>query len=128
MQFGKLFTVWVSCVELKRQTWYNKVTMIDLASAQAFFWLCFGLGIFLVASFLSWCLFEVVRLLRQSNEVVEHVRNVVADIEEDFNELKEKFGTVIGNVAGVAKGASKITGLIEDLAPEKKKRKRSKKS
>lgn len=66
-------------------------------------------------------------MIRQSNEVVSHVREVVAGIEEDFNELKDKFGTVIGNVAGMAKGASKISGLIEEFKPEKTK-KRTKKS
>ncbi|MBU2566504.1 hypothetical protein KKG46_03000 [Patescibacteria group bacterium] len=100
--------------------------MIDLPSAQAFFWLCFGVGILLVASFLSWCLFEVVRLLRQSNEITLHVRDVVAGIEEDLEGLKERFGTVIGNVAGLAKGASKISGLIDEFKPAKKTRKRTK--
>ncbi len=102
--------------------------MIELSSAQAFFWLCFGVGIFSVAAFLSWCLFEVARLLRQSNEVVEHARNVIAGIEEDFNDLKERFGTVIGNIAGMAKGASKISGMIDDFREERPKRRTRKKS
>jgi len=100
--------------------------MIELSSAQAFFWICFGAGIFLVAAFLSWCLFEVARLIRQSNEVVMHVRDVVAGIEEDFEQLKDKFGTVIGNVAGMAKGASKISGLIDEFKPERPKKKKRK--
>jgi len=102
--------------------------MIDLPSAQAFFWLCLGAGIFLVAAFLSWILFEVARLVRQSNEVVLHVRDIVAGIEEDFGELKDKFGTVIGNVVGMAKGAGKISGLIDEFRPEASKKKTRKKS
>jgi hypothetical protein len=100
--------------------------MIDLQSAQAFFWLSFGVGIFLVAAFLSWCLFEVARLIRQSNDVVFHFREVLAGIEEDMNDLKERFGAVIGNVVGMAKGASKISGFIDDFRPEGKKRTKKK--
>lgn len=73
-------------------------------------------------------MFEVARLLRQSNEVVEHARNVIAGIEEDFNDLKERFGTVIGNIAGMAKGASKISGMIDDFREERPKRRTRKKS
>jgi hypothetical protein len=94
--------------------------MIELSSAQAYFWLCFGTGLFIVLALMGWVLFEVARLVRQSNDVVLHVRDILAEIEEDFTNLKEKFGTVIGNFAGMAKGASKITGLIDEFKPEKK--------
>jgi hypothetical protein len=96
--------------------------MIDLQTAQAFFWLCFGTGLFIVLVLMGWVLFEVARLVRQSNDVVLHVRDIVADIEEDFVNLKAKFGTVIGNVAGMAKGASKISGLIDEFKGETKKK------
>jgi hypothetical protein len=101
--------------------------MIELASAQAYFWLCFGTGLFIVLALLGWILFEVARLVRQSNDVLLHVREIVETIEEDFTDMKDKFGTVIGNFAGMAKGASKITGLIDEFKPEKTKRKAKKK-
>ncbi len=100
--------------------------MIDLQTAQAFFWLCFGTGLFIVLVLLGWVLFEVARLVRQSNDVVLHVRDIVASIEEDIEELKDKFGAVIGNVVGMAKGASKISGLIDEFKPEGKKRTKKK--
>lgn len=102
--------------------------MIELSTAQAYFWLCFGTGLFIVLALFGWVLFEIARLVRQSNDVVLHVRDILAEIEEDFANLKEKFGTVIGNVAGMAKGASKISGLIDEFKEEKPKRKRTKKS
>ena len=100
--------------------------MIDLQTAQAFFWLCFGTGLFIVLVLLGWVLFEVARLVRQGNDVLLHVRDLVAEIEEDFANLKAKFGTVIGNVAGMAKGASKISGFIDEFRPEGKKKTRRK--
>ncbi|MDF1497413.1 MAG: hypothetical protein P1P90_05135 [Patescibacteria group bacterium] len=100
--------------------------MIDLQTAQAFFWLCFGTGLFIVLVLLGWVLFEVARLVRQGNDVLLHVRDIVAEIEEDIANLKEKFGTVIGNVAGMAKGASKISGLMDEFRTEGKKKTRSK--
>jgi len=78
--------------------------------------------LFIVLVLLGWVLFEVARLVRQSNDVVLHVRDIVAEIEEDFVNLKEKFGTAIGNVVGMAKGASKITGLIDEFRPEPKRK------
>ncbi|GEM_PF-1384672 len=99
--------------------------MIDLQTAQAFFWLCFGTGLFIVLILMGWVLFEIARLVRQSNDVVLHIRDIVAEIEEDFTHFKEKFGMIIGNVAGMAKGATKITGLLNEFrSGEKKKIKR----
>ena len=103
----------------RRGTCYTVVSMIDLQTAQAFFWLCFGTGLFIGLGLLGWVLFEIARLVTQRNDVLLHIRDIVAEIEEDFANLKAKFGTVIGNVAGMAKGASKITGLIDEFRPEK---------
>jgi len=75
---------------------------MDLASSQAFFWLAFGVALFGVAAFICWCLFEVARLLRQSNEIVEHTRDIVGGIEEDVAHAREKLGGVLGALGGIA--------------------------
>ncbi|MFA6446888.1 MAG: hypothetical protein WCW31_01365 [Patescibacteria group bacterium] len=85
---------------------------MDLASSQAFFWLCFGVAIFAVAVFICWVLFELARLLRQSNEVVEHTRDIVGGIEEDISNLRDKFGGILGTAAGLAKNAGTIGALF----------------
>lgn len=85
---------------------------MDLQSSQAFFWLCFGVSIFGVAAFLCWVLYETARLLRQSNEIVEHARNVIAGIEQDFLDLKEKLGSVIGTLAGMVNSVKAITSFV----------------
>ena len=105
----------------RRRSWYNynNVIMIDLPSAQTFFWLCLGTSIFAVSAFICWVLFEVARMVRQGNEVVEHTRNVVAGIEEDFNRLKERFGIVLGDLAGMAKGVKAISALVGERDTER---------
>ncbi len=85
---------------------------MDLMSSQAFFWLCFGVAIFAVAAFICWVLFELACLLRQSNEVVEHTRDIVGGIEEDISNLRDKFGGILGTAAGLAKNAGAISSLF----------------
>lgn len=84
---------------------------MDLASSQAFFWLAFGVSIFGVAAFICWTLFEVARLLRQSNEIVEHTREIAAEVEEGIVNAKEKFGQTFGTMVGLAKGVSSVAGF-----------------
>lgn len=98
---------------------------MDLASSQAFFWLAFGVAIFGVAAFICWCLFEVATLLRQSNEVVKHTRDVVGGIEEDVAHVREKLGNVMGSLASIAAAARGITS-IADKVNSKKPRKHAK--
>jgi len=102
---------------------------MDLTSSQAFFWLSFAVSIFAVAAFLCWCLFEIARLLRQSNEVVEHTRDVVSGIEEDVGHAREKLGGVLGNLSGIAaatKGLASFAGSMrqDDEKPAAKHAKR----
>ena len=87
---------------------------MDLASSQAFFWLCFGIAVFAVAAFFCWVLYETARLIRQSNEIVEHARNMIAGIEQDFIDLKEKLGSVIGTLAGMVNSIKSITSFLHE--------------
>jgi len=93
---------------------------MDLTSSQAFFWLCFAVAIFAVAAFLCWCLFEVARLLRQSNEVVEHTREVVGGIEEDVEHAREKLGGVLGNLTGIAAATKGLASFAGSMRHEEK--------
>ncbi len=89
---------------------------MDLASSQAFFWLAFGVAIFAVAAFLCWVLVEIAKLLRQSNEVMAHTREVVGGIEEDVANVREKLGGVLGSlgsIAAAAKGLSSFAGKVK---------------
>jgi len=69
---------------------YNETNM-DLASSQTFFWLCFGVAVFAVSAFLCWVLYEIARMIRQGNEVVEHTREIVSGIEEDVAQAKKNW-------------------------------------
>ncbi len=100
---------------------------MDLASSQAFFWLAFGVAIFGVAAFICWVLFEVARMLRQGNEVVEHTREIVGGIEEDIAHAKEKLGGVLGSLAGVAAATKGLASFANSVKESPKGPKTSKK-
>lgn len=101
---------------------------MDLASSQAFFWLAFGVAVFAVAAFICWVLYEVAKLLRQSNEIVEHTREVASEVEQGMRSAKERFGESFGTVVGLAKGIGAVTGFAKrhgkDSAAKKKTKKR----
>lgn len=97
---------------------------MDLASSQAFFWLAFGVALFGVAAFICWVLFEVARMIRQGNEVVEHTREIVGGIEEDIAHVKEKLGGVLGSLAGVAAATKGLASLANKVKSKKSKRSR----
>ena len=59
-------------------------------------------------------MFEVGRLVRQSNEIVEHLRELLFNIEQDFLEFKERFGDLLGDVAGISKGVKAISAWISN--------------
>ncbi len=99
---------------------------MDLASSQTFFWLCFGVAIFAVSAFLCWVLYEVARMVRQGNEVLEHTRDIVGGIEEDVAQAKEKLGGILGSLAGVA-AATKGLASLAGVADQKNKSKSTKK-
>lgn len=93
---------------------------MDLTSSQAFFWISFGVSIFAVSAFICWCLYEVARLLRQSNEVVEHTREVVGGIENDVNNAREKLGGVLGNLSGIAAATKGLASFAGSMRQEDK--------
>lgn len=96
--------------------------MIGLEGAQSFFWLALGVSIFMVAVFISAALYQMARAAKQANDIVQSVRSVAAEIEEDFSHLRDRFGSVIGSVAASAKSAKAISGLIGSLAEASEKR------
>ncbi|OQB19413.1 MAG: hypothetical protein BWY14_00375 [Parcubacteria group bacterium ADurb.Bin192] len=105
---------------------YNETNM-DLASSQTFFWLCFGVAVFAVSAFLCWVLYEIARMIRQGNEVVEHTREIVSGIEEDVAQAKEKLGGVLGSLAGVAaatKGLASLAGASDQKTKTRSVKKR----
>lgn len=100
---------------------------MDLASSQTFFWLCLGVAVFAISAFLCWVLYELARMIRQGNEVVEHTREIVSGIEEDVAQVKEKLGGALGSLAGVVaatKGLASIAGLTDGKHQVKKTKKR----
>jgi len=104
--------------------------MIPLESSQSFFWLSAGIAILFLTGFMSWVLFEVARLARQGNEIVEHLRDLLFNIEQDFLDFKERFGILLGDVAGMAKGVKAISGWMSQytggvVEPEKVVKKRT---
>ena len=86
--------------------------MIPLESSQSVFWLSASFSILFLTGFICWVLFEVARLARQGNEIVEHLRDLLFNIEQDFLEFKERFGVLLGDVAGMAKGIKAISGWM----------------
>lgn len=105
---------------------YNTIIM-DLVSSQTFFWLCFGVAVFSVSAFLCWVLYEVARMIRQGNEVMEHTREIVSGIEEDVAKAKEKLGGLLGSLAGVAaatRGLASLAGVTDQKNKSKSVKKR----
>jgi hypothetical protein len=104
--------------------------MPELLTSQSFFWLALGTSILAVAGFISWVLFEVARLIRQSNQIVEHGREVAEGIEKDIAGMRERFGGFFGSLLGVLKSVQTVSDFVNRKTKEKeamrgdKKRKR----
>lgn len=65
-----------------------------------------AISLLLVSSFLCWVLFELARMLRQANDVLEDTREKIDRIETFVGEVSERVGSV-SQYLGVLAGAGK---------------------
>ncbi len=65
-----------------------------------------AISLLLVSSFLCWVLFELARMLRQANDVLEDTREKIDRIETFVGEVSERVGSA-SQYLGVLAGAGK---------------------
>lgn len=65
-----------------------------------------------VAGFLCWALYELARLLRQSNDVMAETRAQLAAIREAASDLRERIDSSLGYVSALAAGGKAVLSVL----------------
>ena len=87
-------------------------------------------SILLFTGFLVWLLYYLIRMLRDTSEVVHEARERIEQIGTMLDSLKEKLDTSATTVAVAAKGISKVVDYVQtrrqskQSAPERGKKKK----
>ncbi len=100
-----------------RQLVYTSPMPIE--TTQDLLYLILAIVAAVVAGFLSWGLYELARLLRQTNDVVTETRNRVERIESGIMGLKERFESSMGYVAMLAEGGKSLFSLLRSREEKK---------
>ncbi len=90
----------VSCVHM------HVVTTLD------FLYLALAIAVLWIGGFLTWCLYELGKLLHQANATVADARDKVKRIERAVMTVKEKMETLSGYAGMAAKAGKSIASML----------------
>ncbi len=99
-----------------------------------------AISLLFVSGFLCWVLYELARMLRQTNDLLEDTREKITRVEEFVSEISERVGSASQYLGIMASAGKEIFGWMQsrkqaslrdeedelsDEEPPKRKRKRS---
>ncbi|MFA6429053.1 MAG: hypothetical protein WCV84_00975 [Patescibacteria group bacterium] len=93
-----------------------------LATTQDTFYLVASICLALITIFLVWGLYELARLVHQTNDMVDDTRNKIERLETALITIGERFASVSQYVGLIAAGAKEVIGMVRQ---DKGKKKRS---
>lgn len=78
------------------------------------FWIVLAASAGVLTVFLAWIFFQVGRLLRQSNEVVEDVRTKLNSITHVITSIGDKVSHSAATITTVAKGLEQVLSFVRE--------------
>jgi len=85
---------------------------MNLAYSQDILYLVGAICLVAVTGFLCWVLFEVARLVRQTNDVVEEAREKASRIERAVVAVTEKLGATSQYLGLIAEGGKQLLSIF----------------
>jgi hypothetical protein len=85
---------------------------MNLATTQDLFYLIGALSLVLITIFLCWALYEIARLGKQINEVMEETRDKMGRLERTILSLGEKLSTTTHYLGYIAEGGKQLLGFL----------------
>lgn len=76
-------------------------------------WIVIAISVAILTGFFAWVLFQVGRLLKQSNEIVEDVRLKLASITEMVSSIGEKINRSTSTITVMAKGLEQVLSYVK---------------
>lgn len=85
---------------------------MNLATTQDLFYLIGAVSLVLITIFLCWALYEIARLGKQVNEVMEETRDKMGRLERTILSLGEKLSTTTHYLGYIAEGGKQLLGFL----------------
>lgn len=93
-------------------------------SSQDIFWVTISTCIALLTVFFCWGIFYVVQIIRRAFLVVEHVEEMIRNINETIKATKERLERSAAYVSVIADGAKKVMEIVRENTGERKKKRK----
>ena len=90
-------------------------------------YLVLAISIGWVAIFLCWSLYEIAKLLHQTNALVTDTREKISRLERAIVAIKEKFETSANYLGAIAEGGKSLLNFLHVTEEKKEKRRKTKK-
>jgi len=95
-----------------------------LDSMQEILYLVLAICILLLSGFLTWIMFYLGSIFKQTNEMVTEFRAKIEELAETLDDLKERVVASASSLAFVAKEVGQIMSFIKGMKDSKKSRKK----
>lgn len=82
-----------------------------------------GVSVLMVAILMSWVFYQVGRMIRNTNRVIESAQNFVRSLHDGFDRLKEKSTTAAAYAGLILKGAEQFFSMVQKKQASRKKQK-----
>lgn len=79
-----------------------------------------SLSIIVFTFFLVWIMYYVAQILRQGYEVVQEIREKIAEFEEALDTIKDKVLSSAASISFVANEIGTVVDVVQSLKPKKR--------